>query len=478
MSSSHSGQPLGEGLQEEEEDEDEGGVEDQDEEEEEDNVDEEDANNNPLVEVHSPNHQLTTNTFERTLKITPSIVRRLPIRSGDKRFPGRIRKRVIHKNGNVNLSPEHVDKRHRRFMQDMFTTMVDIRWRWNLLVFTMGFLISWFSFAVVWWLIAFSHSDFEHPGDLSWSPCVNNLNSFASAILFSIETQHTIGYGSRYTTEECPEAMFVMCLQSITGVMIQCFMVGFVFAKLSRPQKRSQTLMFSRHAVTCLRDGKLCLMFRVGDLRDKSHIIGAAISAQLIRRRVTEEGEVIPYYHQSLSVRFDDAGTDLFLIWPAVIIHEINSESPFYMMNCEAMMKEKFEIVVILEGTVESTGQSVQARTSYLPAEILWGHRFEQLVQYRNDSGEFTVDYSKFNNTFPVDIATYSGKEFHEDLLHRERQRQHQYGTPPTSPPTSPPTTTGNGQQYSTGGRPSIPPPPPSQLLTESQRERIKFYEH
>ena len=72
-----------------------------------------------------------------------------------------------------------------------------------------------------------------------------------------------LGYGSRYTTEECPEAVFVMCMQSVVGVMIQCFMVGFVFAKLSRPQKRSQTLMFSRNAIVCLRDSKLCLMFRV-----------------------------------------------------------------------------------------------------------------------------------------------------------------------------------------------------------------------
>ena len=127
--------------------------------------------------------------------------------------------------------------------------------------------------------------------------------------------------------------MFVMCLQSITGVMIQCFMVGFVFAKLSRPQKRSQTLMFSRHAVTCTRDGKLCLMFRVGDLRDKSHIIGAKISAQVIRRKITDEGEVIPYYHIHLPVRFDDSGDDLFLIWPAIIIHEIDQDSPFYLVS-------------------------------------------------------------------------------------------------------------------------------------------------
>ena len=29
----------------------------------------------------------------------------------------------------------------------------------------------------------------------------------------SVETQHTIGYGGRQTTEECPEAIIIMCVQ-------------------------------------------------------------------------------------------------------------------------------------------------------------------------------------------------------------------------------------------------------------------------
>lgn len=58
-------------------------------------------------------------------------------------------------------------------------------------------------------------------GNETWIPCVVNINGFTSCFLFSVETQHTIGYGSRSTTEECPEAIFVMCLQSITGVFIQ-----------------------------------------------------------------------------------------------------------------------------------------------------------------------------------------------------------------------------------------------------------------
>ena len=63
-------------------------------------------------------------------------------------------------------------------------------------------------------------------------------------------------------------------------------MVGIVFAKLSRPKKRTQTLLFSRNAVICQRDGQPCLMFRVGDMR-KSHIIEAHVRAQMIKKKVS-----------------------------------------------------------------------------------------------------------------------------------------------------------------------------------------------
>lgn len=326
---------------------------------------------------------------------------------------GRHRRRVILKNGVVNISKENVSKRGQRYLQDIFTTMVDIQWRWNLLVFAMGFFVSWIGFALLWWLIAYAHGDFDNLDDPEWKPCVENVRNFVTAFLFSVESQHTIGYGYRYTTEECPEGVFMMCIQSVTGVMIQCLVAGMVFAKIARPKKRIQTLLFSRYAVVCLRDGKLCLMWRVGDMR-KSHIIGTTISAQVIRRKVTLEGEVIPYYHTQLDVRFDDAGDKVFLIWPATIVHEINEYSPFYTMSAEDILRDPYELVVALEGTIESTGQSIQARSSYVPTEILWGHRFEQMVSFQKDTGEFLVDYRKFNNTYEVETPLCSARDYYE----------------------------------------------------------------
>ena len=44
-------------------------------------------------------------------------------------------------------------------------------------------------------------------------------------IVCSVETQHTIGYGSRQTTEECPDAIIMQCIQSVVGVIIQAIII-------------------------------------------------------------------------------------------------------------------------------------------------------------------------------------------------------------------------------------------------------------
>ena len=101
-------------------------------------------------------------------------------------------------------------------------------------------------------MIIFYHGDLEpdHLPDkqeeTNWTPCVVNIHNFASVFLFrwfflqslpntdlmtfslssSVETQHTIGYGGRMTTEECPEAIFVMSFQ-----------VGFHHAQLFKPMQ-------------------------------------------------------------------------------------------------------------------------------------------------------------------------------------------------------------------------------------------------
>ncbi|XP_071563655.1 ATP-sensitive inward rectifier potassium channel 12 isoform X4 [Temnothorax nylanderi] len=335
----------------------------------------------------------------------------------------RVRKRVVFKHGDCNVVQGNVAKRRRRYLQDIFTTLVDAQWRWTLLVFSMNFLLSWLGFALIWWLIAYSHGDLDpqNYNNQTFTPCVVDIRSFASCFLFSVETQHTIGYGAKHTTDECPEAIFTLCIQSMTGVILQAFMVGIVFAKLSRPKKRTQTLLFSRNAVICQRDGQLCLMFRVGDMR-KSHIIEAHVRAQMIKRKVTKEGELLPFFQTELKVGDDGEEDKIFFIWPTTIVHKIDRYSPLYKVSASDMLRERFEIVVILEGVIESTGMTTQARSSYLPSEILWGHRFQPIITFRKETGEYEVNYSLFNNTYEVDTPLCSAADLDRiRAMHRSK---------------------------------------------------------
>ncbi|XP_071525645.1 ATP-sensitive inward rectifier potassium channel 12-like isoform X1 [Panulirus ornatus] len=322
------------------------------------------------------------------------------------------REDIIRRNGDCNMTYANLKKRHSRYLQDLYTTLVDVQWRWTLLVFFLGFIISWLSFAFIWYMIIKVHGDDQAVNE-EHIPCIQNVKTFTASFLFSIETQHTIGYGSRFTTEECPEAVFVMCIQSITGVILQAFMVGVVFAKLTRPKQRSNTIIFSRNACICLRDGNLCLMFRVGDMR-KSFIIGASVKAQVVRKRITEEGEVIPYHQYDVKVGNDDGSENLFFIWPMTIVHVIDEKSPFINMSAVDLMNEKFELVVYLEGTTESTGNTMQARYSYQPADILWGHRFENLIYFDKASDNYIVDFREFNKTKEIPTPLCSARDLEE----------------------------------------------------------------
>ena len=49
--------------------------------------------------------------------------------------------------------------------------------------------------------------------------------------------------------------------------------------------------------MVCLRDGVLCLLFRVANLR-MSHVIEAHVRATVVSHKVTEEGEIIPYHQK------------------------------------------------------------------------------------------------------------------------------------------------------------------------------------
>ncbi|XP_068187822.1 G protein-activated inward rectifier potassium channel 4-like [Antennarius striatus] len=318
-----------------------------------------------------------------------------------------LRQRYVSKDGKcrVNLGPI-ADKS--RFLSDIFTTLVDLKYRWFLLVFTMCYILTWVTFGGIYFFGAWLRDDITHVHDPLWKACFENVDDFLSALLLSIESQRTIGYGSRMVTANCPEGTVLLMVQSILGSIIDALMVGCMFVKISRPQQRAQTLIFSKHCVICERDEKLCMLFRIGDLR-VSHMVDAKVRAKLIKSRQTKEGEFIPLEQSEINLGYDTGGDRLLLVEPQIITHVINENSPFWEVGSERLKRETFEIIVILEGIVEASGMTCQARTSYTEDEVLWGHRFESCISM--EKGGFRVDHSAFDKVFEVEMAPLSAKD-------------------------------------------------------------------
>ncbi|XP_069490504.1 G protein-activated inward rectifier potassium channel 1-like isoform X2 [Ambystoma mexicanum] len=192
------------------------------------------------------------------------------------------RQRFVDKNGRCNVQHGNLGGESSRYLTDLFTTLVDLKWRWNLLIFILTYTIAWLVMATMWWIIAYIRGDLNRAHDHNYTPCVANVYNFPSAFLFFIETEATIGYGFRYITEKCPEGIILFLFQSLLGSIVDAFLIGCMFIKMSQPKKRAETLMFSHDAVISQRDGRLCLMFRVGNLRN-SHMVSAQIRCKLIK---------------------------------------------------------------------------------------------------------------------------------------------------------------------------------------------------
>jgi len=76
------------------------------------------------------------------------------------------------------------------------TTLVELPFYSHILMFIMIFFISWLGFACIWFTIPVGYGDIHHDIDSDRKMCIQRVNDFATALLFSIETQSTIGYGT------------------------------------------------------------------------------------------------------------------------------------------------------------------------------------------------------------------------------------------------------------------------------------------
>ena len=214
---------------------------------------------------------------------------------------------------------------------------------------------------------------------------------FSDAFFFSIQTIATIGYGVMY-----PKSLFthlLVTLETVVGIMSFALITGLLFTRFSRPVAR---VLFSKVAVMGRHEGKPALMFRMANER-RNQILQAEVRVTLVRSERDAHGSEVRRLHDVNLVRTQSSFFGLS--W--MVVHVVDEASPLRRATPASLRETDTELVVLLAGIDETLNQTVHARHSYGPDEILWDHRFADILFHTPD-GERAIDLDRFHDTVPL----------------------------------------------------------------------------
>lgn len=204
----------------------------------------------------------------------------------------------------------------RMYMADWFHTLV----HQNLLRLMGLCLLMYFTAALLFALVYWTFGD----------KCALDIHNFGEACFFSVETMMTIGYGTKdQYFDGCDFLFFVITLQAVTGCFLDGVFITTVFVRISRGQRRSETIIFSDKAVIRRVRGEPYFLFQMAELR-KHQLCEAHVRCYAFRRHTARDGSVQPFqYVQMRLVHPDDAVAGfVMMMLPTLVVHRIDEWSP------------------------------------------------------------------------------------------------------------------------------------------------------
>jgi inward rectifier potassium channel len=212
--------------------------------------------------------------------------------------------------------------------------------------------------------------------------------AYIDYLYFSIETLSTAGYGDMHP--QTHYGHFIAAVELFTGIFSMSLMTGLIFARFSRPSAR---LLFADNPVISHHEGKQTLMVRFAN--ERHNIIGnAAAKLWLLKNVITQEGRSFRRFYELPLLRSEHPA--LALSW--TLYHVIDEQSPFHGQTAGDLEASGATLVVVVTGYDVVAAQSVHGRKSYDHPEILFGHRYADILSELDD-GRLRIDYGKFHDT-------------------------------------------------------------------------------
>jgi inward rectifier potassium channel len=263
-------------------------------------------------------------------------------------------------------------------LSDLYYTIMRARWRSLILVFVAAFLLGNSIFAALY---------------ASCGECIAGAQpgSFEDGFFFSVQTISTIGYGHLYPLTDAAEA--IVTVESLVGLGGFAVATGLMFSKFAQPTAQ---VLFSDKIVIVPWDGEPTAMFRLANARGND-LVEASVRVAVLKPETTSEGHELRRLHDA---ELNRARTPLFsLSW--VVMHTIDDDSPLRGETLETLEAQGCIVIVSFVGLDGTFGQTVYARHIYRPPDIVFGHRFVDVIDNTED-GRVVLDYRKFHDVEPM----------------------------------------------------------------------------
>jgi hypothetical protein len=106
-------------------------------------------------------------------------------------YAARQMRRLVEKDGECNVKLIGINQRKRKYLADMFTTLVEMRWRYQLVLFVSLFIFTWFVFGAIYYVAAVVNGDVSQANNASWVPCIDKcLRLSFGAYVFRRDAVH------------------------------------------------------------------------------------------------------------------------------------------------------------------------------------------------------------------------------------------------------------------------------------------------
>ncbi len=211
-------------------------------------------------------------------------------------------------------------------------------------------------------------------------------NSFLRAFFFSVQTFATIGYGTLHPNGFA--ANFIVTVESLVGMLSQALVTGMLFARFSRPTAK---IKFSEVAVIGPYRDQKGFMFRL--VNERLNQLFEVEAKILFARFVDENGNKVR--------RFDLLNLErnrvslMPLAW--TVVHPIDENSPLRNLSEQDLIASETEFLILLSATDETFSQSIYARSSYKPQEVIWNAKFANIYNNEEAASKISIDVKRLS---------------------------------------------------------------------------------